>query len=371
MIYVIIICEDVVIDIYLLGTNCMERLDRNSKDKIGILGTCDISDIRKWNFYELRWKIRDIYWTKIIQRRIFQKFLKREPVMPHYAGKKVMGCEKTNKLIVSMIESGKPFMVSRFGNTELQNLISQLKNYYFGENDNTIAFEEKWMSNLCELSGFFPKDKKLFTKFSYCLLQAAQKTDILGMWHCHMEDYIISKYMKNTKLSFISYLEPWNAKNPWTRALKGKKVLVIHPFEDSIRLQYSKREKLFENSDILPEFELKTLKAVQTLAGTRDDRFNDWFEALDYMFKEAMKIDFDVAIIGCGAYGMPLAAMLKDAGKQAIHLGGVTQILFGIRGRRWDEYSCFKVKFNEEWVYPMESERPLGSQKVEDSCYWK
>ena len=45
-----------------------------------------------------------------------------------------------------------------------------------------------------------------------------------------------------------------------------------------------------------------------------------------------MKFDFDVALIGCGAYGFPLAAKLKTAGKQAIHLGGVLQALFGIKG---------------------------------------
>ena len=55
--------------------------------------------------------------------------------------------------------------------------------------------------------------------------------------------------------------------------------------------------------------------------------------ALNYMFDEAMKKNFDVAIIGCGAYGFPLAAKLKQAGKIVIHLGGATQLLFGIIGR--------------------------------------
>jgi len=53
---------------------------------------------------------------------------------------------------------------------------------------------------------------------------------------------------------------------------------------------------------------LLTLKAVQTIANTKDDRFDTWFDALDYMYNEALKLDFDVALIGCGAYGYPLAA---------------------------------------------------------------
>ena len=79
----------------------------------------------------------------------------------------------------------------------------------------------------------------------------------------------------------------------------------------------------------------------------------------------------DIAIIGCGAYGFPLAAKLKEAGKQAIHLGGVTQIMFGIKGKRWVESPTYRFSFNEAWEYPLESERPDSSQKVEESCYWK
>lgn len=113
-------------------------------------------------------------------------------------------------------------------------------------------------------------------------------------------------------------LEPWlyNGR-PWTTALKGKRVLVIHPFIDTIRNQYeNKREQICPNTDILPKFELKTLRAVQTIAGETDERFSTWFEVLDYMYQEAMKIDFDVAIICCGAYGMPLGGMLKKPGSR-------------------------------------------------------
>ena len=132
----------------------------------------------------------------------------------------------------------------------------------------------------------------------------------------------------------MRYLEPWFADDPWTQALAGKKVLVIHPFDELIQEQYAKREQLFPQKNILPEFKLITLKAVLTIAGSKDERFDTWFDALDYMCSEADKIDFDVAIIGCGAYGYPLAAHIKRSGKIAIHLGGVTQALFGIKGKR-------------------------------------
>lgn len=83
------------------------------------------------------------------------------------------------------------------------------------------------------------------------------------------------------------------------------------------------------------------------------------------------KVDYDVALIGCGAYGMPLAAHCKRMGKKAVHLGGALQLLFGIRGNRWEtEQDIYKQFMNEHWVRPLESERPKVALNVENACYW-
>ena len=199
-----------------------------------------------------------------------------------------------------------------------------------------------------------------------------------------MEDYIYLKYQPNTKLTQLFHLEPWNMYKypnskikPWSSALKGRKVLVIHPFDESIKKQYMKnREHIFEQiyraDDILPEFDLITLKAVQTLAGEKDNRFSTWFDALDWMKEQCHKIEFDVALIGCGAYGFPLAAEIKRMGKTVIHLGGATQLMFGIMGTRWELENpefCKNVA-NKYWVRPMEMERIAHADKVESACYW-
>lgn len=328
-----------------------------------------MNEQQKWKFYENRWKIRDFYFHKILRKNIFEKYFHTDIVMPHYAGKRVMGIRETNNWIATKIRSGEPFMVSRFGNTELQTMVRVLKNRVCGKSQENRAEFDKWFGRM-ENAGFFPMNEDLAEHFADELLGACKQTDLLAMWHCYMEDYIIEHYIPDSNLTYLTRIEPWRAPNPWSKALTGKKVLVIHPFIDSIVMQYERREELFENGNVLPQFELVTLKAVQTIAGERDERFSDWFEALNYMYEEAMKKDFDIAIIGCGAYGMPLAAKLKIAGKQAIHMGGVTQLLFGIKGKRWVESPMVKLNFNEAWVYPTESETPRGSQKVENNCYW-
>lgn len=328
----------------------------------------------KWRRYEKKWKFRDFYFNKVLRRHGIVKYFHREPVMPHYAHQWVMGKQATNDYLYDKIIEGKPFMACRFGNTELQVLVGCLKENLFGKTEENDAFSKRWFDRLCVGAGYFPNTSKSRIAFHDVMLESCKSVDLLAMWHLNMEDYVIEEYLPQARLTFLFRLEPWLSNGrPWSAALQGKRVLVIHPFEDSIQSQYEEREKIFPGTDILPEFTLLTLKAVQTIAGERDERFSDWFEALDYMYEEAMKMDFDIAIIGCGAYGMPLAARLKRARKQAIHLGGATQLLFGIKGKRWVENYPTKIAtlFNDAWIYPLDSEMPKQASTVEGGCYWK
>jgi hypothetical protein len=125
-------------------------------------------------------------------------------------------------------------------------------------------------------------------------------------------------------------LEPYYHRAPWSEALGGRTVLVVHPFSNSIARQYSRRSVLFRDERILPAFELRVLQAVQSLV-TAPPRFDTWFDAYEHMCAEISGIDFDVALLGCGAYGLPLAAHVKRLGKKSVHLGGALQILFGIK----------------------------------------
>lgn len=325
---------------------------------------------RKWNLYEKRSQFRDFYFHKVIRRHIFEKWLNKDPYIPFYANRWVMGMNTTNRRIADKIRSGEPFMVARFGNTELCVMTSVLKRRLFGSTAETEARFEEWFGNLQTGAGFFPGEPELAERFTDLMLASSKQIDIIAMFHCYLDDYVISQYMPECKVTFLNHIEPWRCREPWTMALEGKRVLVIHPFEESVIEQYQKREQLFPGTKVLPVFELKTLKAVQTIAGERDERFETWFDALEYMYKEAMKIDFDVAIIGCGAYGLPLAAKLKAAGKQAIHMGGATQILFGIKGRRWVDNPRAGIIFNDAWTYPKESETPKNCKVVENHCYW-
>lgn len=225
-----------------------------------------------------------------------------------------------------------------------------------------------FLDNLCLLSGFFPNDNSLAEKFIEIYNQSIANLDVLGVWN-EME-YQLENIPNNVKLCKIRELEPWFYNEPWSYQLKDKKVLLVHPFEDSIKHQFDQKDLLYKNPKILPDFELKTIKAVQTIAGQKSE-FETWFDALESMKDQISKTDFDIAIIGCGAYGFPLASFVKDLGKQAIHLGGVTQLMFGIKGKRWEEwqhYTDLRKNDGQEWIFA--NEIPENYKKIEGGCYW-
>ncbi len=285
---------------------------------------------------------------------------------PKFKSKVIFDTDEAQERIKQLILRKEPALIARFGGNEGQ-CTAEAIGIRMGLRKN---FSKRMLHQMYFNAGVFPAGKKMLLRFGEISEQAARKVDLLGRWRSPGQDYLVEQICDpHMLMTTLENLEPWYSHTPWTEALKGKKVLVIHPFKETIEKQYEKREKLFEDPRILPEFELTVLRAVQTIAGQQDERFGDWEEALNYMFDQAMKIDFDVAIIGCGAYGMPLAAKLKDAGKTAVHLGGATQLLFGIKGARWDRYRAADF-YNEHWVRPSEQERPKDASKIEGGCYW-
>lgn len=85
-----------------------------------------------------------------------------------------------------------------------------------------------------------------------------------------------------------------------------------------------------------------------------------------------MKIDFDIALLSCSTFGFDLACMFKRAGKQAIQYGGALQVLFGIKGARWDNYPPYSKYYNEYWVRAPKTEAPSRrfANKLDNGCYW-
>lgn len=195
--------------------------------------------------------------------------------------------------------------------------------------------------------------------------------DCLLTW-LDIEKYIDPYIHGKDKILNSEMYFPYLFKNPWTEALYGRKVLVVSPFAELIESQYkSCREKLFRDQRILPEFELKTVKAYNVLRGQNSySEISTWFDALKLMEAEIDKMDYEVALLGCGAYAFNLAAHIRRSGKVAITLCGSHEVLFGIYGARYEDFLRDNHLLNEYWKRPGDEFKPIGFEKVENGAYW-
>jgi len=154
---------------------------------------------------------------------------------------------------------------------------------------------------------------------------------------------------------------------------KGKKVLG-HPLPFprlKIAVPVRRREKLFPNEpDLLPEFDLKVLQAPMTMGESTDYRFPSFMRSLDEIEARIKDVDFDIALIGAGAYSLPLTLYCKSLGKMALQTGGATQTLFGILGKRWENRPHVANRVNEYWIHPDPTKKPKGYEKIDNGAYW-
>lgn len=283
--------------------------------------------------------------------------------------------EKASDIIFAKLSAAEPVMISRIGWVELDCILGycyrpSFKNYiqYIRSTIPHIGWGKEIRKSMLHNAGFFPVTDSFLERFSRLMLDGITQIDVLGTWM--KQESFLKKYLQTATKIPLADLEPFHHKEPWSRVLEGKRVLVIHPFKSSVLQQYKQNRKvLFLDKRVLPDCELQVMKAVQSIANNKTP-FANWFEALDFMKSEIDATDFDIAIIGCGAYGLPLAAYVKRLGKKSVHMGGATQLLFGIRGKRWEDNHLYRHFFNQHWIKPLPEDYPQNYKSVENGCYW-
>lgn len=281
-------------------------------------------------------------------------------------------------LIREWIAADEPALIGRLGGVELECVFRHLavkRDARFirrailklsGEAPTSWAMGD--VERLVNNAGFFPAEFEAAARFSELTLDAMRRIDALAVVGTPREEQA-RPYLCNSVDLALRDIEPYYHHDPWTEALTGRRVLVVHPFARSIRAQYARRTLLFEDPRVLPAFDLTVIEAVQSVAGT-PTKYATWFDAYDHMREQMEQALFDVAIVGCGAYGLPLAAHAKRLGKKGVLLGGAVQILFGIKGKRWDDHEFISRLYNDHWVRPRPDERPPNYRSVEEGCYW-
>ena len=271
-----------------------------------------------------------------------------------------------NNVISHFLKNNLPLCAGKIGVTEL-NLL-----YCHHNLVNAAKFLPHLQHEAEDIAGLFPYNKDTTIAFAEDMLSRLVTLDLIPKWnrvHPMFEKFIFDSYCKNAYITDLQHLEPYFFDKPWTDQLEGKTVLVISPFAESIERNYKNLDKIW-NGKIKSNFTLKVLKYPFALKISPNSNFTTSDEVYRYYLNALQQEKFDVCITGTGYTSLLLAAEAKKMGKVGIHLGGSTQILFGIKGQRWREIKEFQPFFNEYWTDPLVSEKPEKRNLVEGACYW-
>ena len=306
---------------------------------------------------EIYYKLKTVLRPVTSQRRFFER--------AKYLGTRVLSPTDGNSLIAGLLR--RPSAIGKIGSSEL----GALRHYW--ANADSAGHCKSWSYHprtLYRIAGVYPPEPHIFSRFCKTYENALQHLDALAVWY-NWGERLAHRRLAPQALPFaLRGLDPFYHDRPWSEHLAGKRVLVVSPFTETIRTQFRRREQVWRSKpEMLPDFELLTLRSPLS-AYLIAPQHPDWFAALDAMCNQMASIRFDVAIVGAGAWSIPLVTHAKALGACGVHLGGGTQILFGIQGGRWEQHPQISLCRNEAWVRPSAVETPPAANLIEGGCYW-
>ncbi len=289
-----------------------------------------------------------------------------------------------NDYIIAVLNSNNPFLLTRTG-WGSEPVISA---FVTGETPN--ASIKKLHYNILEYNaGIYRFNNDSIAKWGRMYAQAIRNSDICFTWmHDNVQNMIkiaqtaLTKYTRTAPADYINPIVAANAGlTPWTRHLAGKRVLIISPFTNSISRQLNAKYQLFNGDKQLFDLnqEFCFYKAYNTLGGNFVHA--NWSDTFIKMIQDISSIKFDVALVSCGGYGLPICDFIRTKlDKSAIYLGGVLPLLFGVTNKRYDQDNNVE-EYNPGLIRPEDDEKvvlnpfkllygiEIGNE-VENGCYW-
>ena len=280
-------------------------------------------------------------------------------------------------LIRQMIHSPGPLAMGKIGTSEL--LVMEYPERWIRSPWPSSASWRRPAERLFHSGGLFPVCKQIFNRFVLEYADSVRSMDLVSQWQetgtyeSALEQALLDRLCPQATRVGYFFLRILNPRAVWLDDLASLRWLVIHPFAMSIRHQLPRLAGLNVYSDSshgnLARRALDTVTIpCPQLPYMVPPRHRDWFQALEELKArmEKQRDLFDIALIGAGAWSMPLVAHAKKLGKKGMHLGGALQLLFGIKGGRFDRDGIY----NDQWIRPLTEERPANHRLMENGAYW-
>jgi hypothetical protein len=279
--------------------------------------------------------------------------------------------------LVRAVREYRPYAAGKLGTSEYNAL-----QWYITHRKGTITpkqYPRIVLTHMVVNAGLFPARPDILDSWcEHMICEVLPSMDYMVEW-LH-ETRFLNIYAPTSKRGVLRSLEPYyesDSANRYTLSIsKTAKIAIISPFADSIALQIPKLPTLWSTCPIWPIdahfIPIKTyfspLVASETTSWPTD--VDDWMAARDHIVKQVQESGTQYVFIGCGALSLPIAVALKRIGCIVFHTGGATQIMFGIKGGRWDTHSIISGFYNEYWIRPAVHEIPTRSDAIERGCYF-
>lgn len=220
-------------------------------------------------------------------------------------------------------------------------------------------------------------------------IEAIKLMDGLANWspqYLKHEAAFIRDLNPTAKTFVLRALEPfYTPDNQYTTKMTKGTVAVVSPFAETIMHQLPRMDAIFPSDGPagqmwLANQKIKPIKAYYGPNMTPSKPNLSWSKTIQEAgplaavnaLADQITADATIryALVGIGAISLLLVAELKRRGLVAIHTGGGTQIMFGVKGRRWDNHSVISKFYNHTWTRPSLDEIPTEALKIEGACYW-
>ena len=275
--------------------------------------------------------------------------------------------------IAAALERGNPCAIGKVGTCEL--LAEEYLDRWIQLPWPANASWKRPARRLYSNAGVFPVRRDIYLRWASVYRSAVRQLDFVAQWQPEgsfldaYEQAFLDRDLPGIARGDFYALEPGGA--PWLQPMAKLRWLVITPFTETMRGQLPKLSLLNIFTGVTPADLARVADTCRFLSCPQlpymvTPRHRDWFHGLEEMQASISQAEFDIAIVGAVAWSLPLVAHAKQMGKMAMHLGGTLNLLFGIKGGRFEHRGLY----NEHWIRPLESERPANFKLLENGAYW-
>jgi hypothetical protein len=278
--------------------------------------------------------------------------------------------EQDNQFIKKIIESGKPFFIGRIAGIELKIAYSIQNRRPIDMMNEIEELENNAGIHIDGIPSLYGYVDALLTSYDHCTVIAMWETTGKVFAITGDGQQLIAERTSQIPKIIAQSLEPYYVQHSWMPALRGKRILIIHPFAKTIQQQLPRLSSIFPDREWFPECMITCLAPPLTLAHNHQNK--DWKVHLDeFLLTLSKEKKADMALVAAGGYGMLISDYLyTNMNISVMYIGGALQLFFGIIGKRWFTNKDILALMNDDWIRPDPADKPNNFNKVEKGCYW-